>query len=214
MKPEWTNWRNANYVFFEQKLENLSTTLKLFDLGSGAEQFEKIFHRFNYTAVDFEKFNDHVVVADLTQIFPMEDSVADIVTLSNTLEHIPNPEHFIAECSRILKKGGVIIGTVPFLLGVHQAPYDFNRYTHFQLERFLGMSGFESIEVVPLGKQMDVYNTVELKVFDELRKQQGGFLLEVIRLIRRVEMRLMRKILIADAGEKITEGYGFFGIKK
>jgi hypothetical protein len=61
---------------------------------------------------------------------------------------------------------------------------------------------------------MDVYNTIELKVFDELRKQKGGFLLEAIRLIRRVEMRLMRRIFTTAAGDKVTEGYGFVGTKK
>ncbi len=134
--------------------------------------------------------------------------------MSNTVEHIPNSEHFFVECSRILKQGGMIIGTVPFLMGVHQAPYDFNRYTPFQLKRFLEIAGFTNVEVVSLGDQMDVYNTIELKVFDELRKQKGGILLKMVRLVRRIEMRFMRKLFTTKAGEKLTEGFGFVGIKK
>lgn len=214
MKKEWTSWRKANYAFFKQKLADKSDVLKLYDLGSGPEQFKDLFGRFDYTPVDFEKFHDGVIVADLTKKFPFEDNIADIVTLSNTLEHIPNPEHFVFECARILKRGGLIIGTVPFLLGEHQVPYDFNRYTHFQLIRFLEMSGFEKIEVAPLGAQMDVYNTIELKVFDELRKQQRGILLESVRFLRRLEMRIIRKLFNTPAGFKITEGYGFFAVKK
>jgi len=214
MKSEWTNWRNSNYEFFRARLDGLSSTLKLYDLGSGAEQFGQVFHSFDYVPVDFQKFNENTVIVDLTTKFPFTDSVADIVTLSNTVEHIPNSEHFFMECSRILKKGGMIIGTVPFLMGVHQAPYDFNRYTPFQLKRLLEIAGFKDVEVQSLGHQIDVYNTIELKVFDELRKQKGGFVLELIRLVRRIEMRCMRKFFKTKAGEKLTEGFGFVGIKK
>jgi hypothetical protein len=35
----------------------------------------------------------------------------------------------------LLKPGGVFVVAIPFLLKVHQAPYDFVRYTHFSLER-------------------------------------------------------------------------------
>jgi SAM-dependent methyltransferase len=214
MKKEWTAWRNENYSFFEKKLSELSAELSLYDLGSGAEQFKTLFHRFKYTGVDFEKFNEKTIVTDLTKTFPFSNAVADIVTLSNTLEHIPTPEQFIHECARILKPGGLLVGTVPFLLGVHQAPYDFNRYTPFQLKRFLEMAGFADVQIVSLGRQMDVYNTIELKVFDELRKTHGGLILEAIRLWRRIEMRLMRRLFVATAGEKITEGYGFSGVNK
>jgi SAM-dependent methyltransferase len=214
MNPTWTNWRKANFFYFQEKLSSLPHEKTLLDLGSGAEQFADLFHQYKYTPVDFEQFHTDVVVADLTKAFPFGSEYADIVTLSNTLEHIPNPEHFIAECARVLKTGGVMIGTVPFLLGEHQAPYDFNRYTHFQLQRFLEISGFTEVEVVPLGAQVDVYNTIELKVFDELRKTSASLLLELVRLIRRVEMRIIRRLFREKAGTKLTEGYGFYGVKK
>lgn len=214
MKKEWTAWRNSNYTFFQGVLLKLPSSLLLYDLGSGAEQFKDIFHRFVYTPVDFATFSDKTVIADLTKTFPFGNGVADIVTLSNTLEHIPTPEQFVGECSRILKQGGLIVGTVPFLLGVHQAPYDFNRYTPFQIRRFLENAGFVDVTVVSLGSQMDVYNTIELKVFDELRKTQGGIVLEILRSWRRLEMRILRVVFRVHAGEKVTEGYGFTGTKK
>ncbi len=132
------------------------------------------------------------------------------MTLSNTIEHIPNTEHLFVECKRILKKDALIIGTVPFLLPVHQAPYDFNRYTHFQLERFLEEAGFREIRVLPLGQQIDVYNTIEYRTFDELYASKHSILITFLRAWRRLEMRLLGKLLSRiPASEKLTEGYGF-----
>ena len=181
------------------------------DLGAGELQFGSLFKRFRYIGVDFQQFPGVEVIADLTKRLPFGDHTADIVTLSNTLEHIPNTEHLLQECARVLKPGGLILGTIPFLLPVHQAPYDFNRYTNFQLTKFLQDAGFHNVIVEPLGEQLDVYNTIELKTFDELWKSRGGLLLRAIRLWRRLEMRLILTLFHVPASDKVCEGYGFAG---
>lgn len=45
---------------------------------------------------------------------PLKGGSADIVVISETLEHIPNYRQTIAEISRLLKKGGIVIATVPY----------------------------------------------------------------------------------------------------
>ena len=210
----WTEWRKANFAYFRKQLGDLPGSAKLVDLGCGALQFEELFKQFDYTGVDFQAYPHASVVCDLNSRFPFEDESFDILTASNTLEHIPDGAAFVHECFRITKKGGRIVGTVPFLMVEHQLPYDFNRYTHVQLEKMLKDAGFEDIEVVPLGKQMDVYNTIELKVFDELRKTRPGWLLEFVRSLRRLEMRLMRRLFDDAAVHKVTEGYGFSATRK
>ena len=213
-KEAWSPWRKANYAFFKKHLEPIPRAAALVDLGAGPVQFSDLFFQFAYTGVDFEKYEHVRVVTDLTKPIPLPDQSADVVTLSNTLEHIPNGEAFIRECYRLLKSGGHIIGTIPFLVPVHQAPYDFNRYTYFQLERLLSEAGFKNVSVEPLGGQIDVYNTIELKVFEELRATRGGLLLECVRFIRRVEMRLLRALYSHTAAtKKVTEGYGFTATK-
>jgi predicted SAM-dependent methyltransferase len=206
----WSPWRKANYGFFKTHLASLPKTSKLVDLGAGPLQFADLFLPFDYLGVDFEKFEHVSIVTDLTKTIPLSDQSADILTLSNVLEHIPNTEFFLRECKRLLKREGMIVGTVPFLLPEHQQPYDFNRYTHFQLIRLLENAGFEKISVVPLGKQIDVYDTIERKVFDQLYLSNKSILLKIVRTWRRAEMRLLRKMFAgAPATEKVTEGYGF-----
>lgn len=210
----WTEWRKANFAYFRKQLGDLPGDKRLVDLGCGELQFGELFKQFEYTGVDFQAYPHASVVCDLTSRFPFEDEGFDVVTASNTLEHIPDGAHFLRECFRITKKGGRIIGTVPFLVVEHQLPYDFNRHTHVQLEKLLHDAGFVDVEVVALGKQVDVYNTIELKVFDELRKTRPGWLLECVRSWRRLEMRALRRLFDDAAVHKVCEGYGFRATRK
>ncbi len=201
----------SNYRFFETHLASLPSTHHLIDLGAGNLQFEKLFTRFSYIGVDFQKFPHISVVTDLTKDIPLPDRSAEIVTLSNTIEHIPNTEHLLAECRRLLKPGGMIIGTVPFLVQVHQAPYDFNRYTNFQLRRLLENAGFKEIEVVPLGSLIDAYDTMELKFFDHLKVNKNSTFLSIVNKGRRFVMKKILRSLARDiaSNNTYTEGYGF-----
>jgi SAM-dependent methyltransferase len=80
----------------------------------------------------------------------------DVVILSDVLEHIREPELLMAEISRILKPGGYLLLNVPFIYWIHEAPYDYYRYTRFALERFVQQSGMQVIELNPLGGWIEV----------------------------------------------------------
>jgi SAM-dependent methyltransferase len=215
-QEEWSFWREANYAYFIEKLGSPTKSKTLLDLGAGALHFEDLFTQFSYVGVDFMEYPHVSVVTDLTKKIPLPDQHADIVTLSNVLEHIPNTEEFLYECWRLLKPEGFLVGTIPFLLSEHQAPYDFNRYTHFQLKRFLAKVGFKNIEIRPLGNQLDVYETIEQKTFDQLylHFKRRSVLLKCARVWRSGEMQILRWLFGAvPANEKVTEGYGFSAMR-
>jgi SAM-dependent methyltransferase len=48
--------------------------------------------------------------------WPVEDGEADLCLADNVLEHIDDPQHFFAECSRILKPGGYLCIRTPNVL--------------------------------------------------------------------------------------------------
>jgi SAM-dependent methyltransferase len=48
---------------------------------------------------------------------PFEDGLFDLVVHSDTLEHVPNPLHALAECRRVLRPGGALCYTVPIVVG-------------------------------------------------------------------------------------------------
>jgi SAM-dependent methyltransferase len=76
---------------------------------------------------------------------PLEEASVDAILSTQTLEHVPNPEHIVAEWARILRPGGKVLLTVPFMWPEHEMPYDFQRYTTNGIKRLLENAGFEII---------------------------------------------------------------------
>jgi glycosyltransferase involved in cell wall biosynthesis/SAM-dependent methyltransferase len=85
------------------------------------------------------------------QTMPLPDASIDSAMATEVLEHCPDPSIVLREARRVLKPGGVFFYTVPFVWPLHDAPYDFYRYTPFALDKMLKDSGFEDHELCALG---------------------------------------------------------------
>ncbi|MEK7501063.1 MAG: methyltransferase domain-containing protein [Patescibacteria group bacterium] len=216
-EKRWTNWRRSNYAYFKEKLSGLDRSKILVDIGAGPSRFRRLTTLFKYIGVDFYPHELVRVVADLTQAWPFKDGCCDIVFMSNVLEHVPNPGFLIQESRRILKAGGMLVGTVPFLVKVHQGPYDFYRYTNFMLERFLAENSFRIWKVESLGRPIDLYETVQKVFFRRLFNTHSIKANPWSRFKFRIADRLARLIFqsfrsfyaLAEPSDNFTEGYGF-----
>ncbi len=68
------------------------------------------------------------MIADAHEI-PLADDSVDGVLVQAVLEHVLEPERVVAEIWRVLKPGGIVYAETPFLQQVHEAAYDFTRFT-------------------------------------------------------------------------------------
>ena len=84
------------------------------------------------------------VTADAAAL-PLASASADGVVLCEVLEHLPEPRRAIEEALRVLRPGGVLCGSVPFLFPVHGDPFDFARYTEQGLRRLLAQASEISV---------------------------------------------------------------------
>lgn len=82
---------------------------------------------------------------------PLSDNSIDTVLATELLEHLPEPEKILKEIYRILKPGGSLFFTVPFLWPLHDVPFDEYRYTPFSMERILKNAGFNEIKIEAMG---------------------------------------------------------------
>jgi len=90
------------------------------------------------------------ILADVAHV-PFADACADAVVCTEVLEHVPRPERVIAEAYRVLKLGGRLILSMPFLARIHGDPDDYQRYTARKLEYLLRDTGFTEIVIRPQG---------------------------------------------------------------
>ena len=81
------------------------------------------------------------------QTIPLEDASVDSAMATEVLEHCPEPLVVLKEIRRVLKPGGAFFFTVPYIWPLHDAPWDFYRYTPFSLKKLLAEAGFEDLEI-------------------------------------------------------------------
>ena len=136
-----TAWRRSNWKFLDQEVKKLPQEALILDVGAGHGDFADIFEGRKYYSLDIVPYAEVDLVCDLGQTIPFKPATFDVVVLMNVLEHVYENRGLIQNISKILKSGGKIILTVPFLLKVHQAPFDFSRYTPYYLENLAKDAG-------------------------------------------------------------------------
>lgn len=72
---------------------------------------------------------------------PFAEASFDGVLCLEVLEHVPDPAQVLREIARVLKSGGRLWISTPFLYPLHDTPFDFQRYTEFGLHRDLAGAG-------------------------------------------------------------------------
>ena len=84
------------------------------------------------------------MVGDIIAL-PLPDASVDGLLCEVVLEHVPDSAAAIRELHRVLKPGGRIYLTLPFLWPYHASPHDYRRWTSSGVERDL--RGFEPLRV-------------------------------------------------------------------
>lgn len=122
-------------------------TGRLLDVGCGNKPYRPLFTQISeHLGLELDTSeNRESKRADIYydgHTFPIADRSVDTALCNQVLEHIFNPEQFLAELFRVLRPGGVLILTVPFMWPEHEQPHDCLRYTSFGLRDRLEQAGF------------------------------------------------------------------------
>lgn len=134
-----------------QAMRECANTLhgRLLDVGCGSKPYRSLFKVAEYVGLDIDnpitRQRDMADVFYSGQDFPFEPRSFDAVLCNQVLEHVFNPEEFVAEIERVLKPGGKLLLTVPFVWDEHEQPWDYARYSSFGLKALLEKKGFRII---------------------------------------------------------------------
>jgi SAM-dependent methyltransferase len=138
-----STWRQANWRFLEKVVNTLPSRAVILDFGAGHGDFAQVLQQREVIALDVFPYDEVDLVCDLQTVNPFKPSSFDAIVLMNVLEHVQQPEKLLKTLAGLLRPGGSIIVTVPFMMKLHQLPYDFYRYSHLQLGNIGHEAGLE-----------------------------------------------------------------------
>ena len=124
---------------------------KILDVGCGSKPYQGLFTSVSeYIGLEYDTPQNRVAKrADYFydgNTFPFGDMIYDSVICNQVLEHVFNPNQFLNEILRVLKPGGNLLLTVPFVWDEHEQPWDYARYSSFGLKSLLERNGFVVVE--------------------------------------------------------------------
>jgi SAM-dependent methyltransferase len=127
---------------------------RFLDAGCGTQPFRALVEPQvdRYLTFDIEARVDEVdYIGDIEDMSAVPTGSIDSMLCSEVLEHVPHPERAMAEFHRILKPGGVVVLTVPFMARLHEEPHDYYRYTRHGVRRLFDDAGFDLDDIVETG---------------------------------------------------------------
>jgi SAM-dependent methyltransferase len=136
--------REGLYYAIKEKSKEMSGNL--LDIGCGNKPYEHLFNNTtSYKGLEITSTVHKSTKADFFydgNIFPFNNEVFESILMNQVFEHVFNPEQFLKEVFRILKPGGKILISVPFIWDEHEQPYDYARYSSFGLTSIFQKTGF------------------------------------------------------------------------
>lgn len=106
-----------------------------------------------FQAVDYEVAPNAPAV-DVQDLSMYPAACYDFVVLDEILEHVARPWVAVPEIHRILKPGGCLITSSPFMIAEHKVPFDYWRFTKDGLRVLL--ESFERVETFSWGNPASV----------------------------------------------------------
>ena len=116
------------------------------DVGCGDRPYEYLFKDGNYTGIDIEDSGRPIDMKKPDYFYngthlPFKNEEFDMVICTQVLEHVPDPLLLLKEMSRVCKRGGGVIISLPFVYPEHEQPFDYFRFTRFGITELLEKAG-------------------------------------------------------------------------
>lgn len=213
------SWLNTKYIAdMYQIYVPLYVRGQLLDLGCGFAPLYDLYKNYidEVVCADWENtFHKNElldVVCDLNEKLQFDNDTFDTIILSDVIEHIKNPYDLMQECKRILKQNGYLIINSPFLYWIHEAPYDYGRYTRFFYEDISKQLNMQLCEFKKMGGAFDVISDIRGKLIGNSIPYLGGY---IAKYAQKFHYYIWNKIPVIKKGNEAKSfALGYFAIYK
>ncbi len=228
LADSWFFPRYIGIVYIEPVMREVRSFVRgtMLDLGCGTRRYEVIFREVvdSYIGLDWPEIKGRAfpdVIGDAMNV-PFMDSSVDAVLATELMEHLPSPQKFLLEVARVLREGGVLILSVPFMEPIHEEPRDYYRFTPFSLRLLLEECGFSIRKIwnqggwwsVVLGSFVNqvLYNWST--ALDEAGSRHYSLLTFIVLPICALAQWLAYQLDRVFCSQRYTLGYTLFAIRK
>jgi SAM-dependent methyltransferase len=151
LRPWHFQWLAIKDLYRELRVVVRDLEGRVLDVGCGRKPYRKWFEKAGeYVGLDVTRESDADVIVRAGERWPFEDSSFDAVVSTQVLEHVSDFANVRAEIARVVKPGGQVIISVPFIYNEHGAPEDFRRFSVYGAAQ-LFPADWEVVRVARLG---------------------------------------------------------------
>ena len=147
MSPRIRRWMSPLLLADAPLRDELSALHEgaLLDVGCGAMPYRSLTKSLDrHDGVDIVRRIPEVTYeSSITDMSVVPSGEYNFALCSEVLEHVDNPVAALSEICRVMKPGGRLLLTVPFLSRLHEEPHDYFRYTEHGLRKLLTDAGFD-----------------------------------------------------------------------
>ncbi|PKN08876.1 MAG: hypothetical protein CVU73_06500 [Deltaproteobacteria bacterium HGW-Deltaproteobacteria-8] len=179
------------------------------DLGCGAKPYQSWFSPSvcSYTGADVSGEGVDVLIEPDAPL-PFADNSFDTLLCTQVLEHVRDLGLIVGEIARVLRPGGALVASAPFLYNLHGAPHDYRRFTEFGL-RALFETDFDIVDLRRQGKVGSTGGQMLLNFVEtSLNQRRATRLLKA--LLLPVWILFSTSVNLAARGVDLLDGTGHF----
>ena len=187
--PRLSDWhissKDPHYIHYYFLINDIKEALEKYargsflDLGCGNKPYETIYNPLTKTQIGCDAIQsdkNKVEVVCLATDLKFENSSFDSILCTQVLEHVYDHHTMVKEVFRVLKSGGHIMLTVPFVWELHEEPHDFFRFTPYSLRTLFEEAGFVVDYIKPNGgKWAAIYQLRNNMLYHSLRTRKTFF---------------------------------------
>ena len=153
----WT--RSGLYDFLEEnlKIQDINKILVIGGFGQVLDLINQRVPSKNIKTLDIQLAHRPDYLLDISdpKLTDVISERFDQIICMEVLEHVPNYELALSNIYKLLNENGVFVASTPWIIPLHDQPYDFHRFTWFEVKRILQKNNFVEILIECRGNYID-----------------------------------------------------------